>query len=157
MEVALCVSLHRPHDAATSWLTINCMWVNERPVQNPRHSGRKRGLGRRGIWVTPLAAAPARGIPCEHISGGAQWSTVPCLPVFLILALATHAAAQSPAPQLLELSKQYQTAVKARDAAKVAALYAEDAVLMPPDTPAVKGRSAIQQDQARSFQRVARG
>ena len=66
----------------------------------------------------------------------------------LILALATHAAAQSPAPQLLELSKQYQTAVKARDAAKVAALYAEDAVLMPPDTPAVKGRSAIQQDQA---------
>jgi ketosteroid isomerase-like protein len=59
------------------------------------------------------------------------------LAVFVIL-VATHAAAQSPAPQLLELSKQYQAAVKARDAAKVAALYAEDAVLMPPDTPVVK-------------------
>jgi ketosteroid isomerase-like protein len=72
------------------------------------------------------------------------------LAVFVIL-VATHAAAQSPAPQLLELSKQYQAAVKARDAAKVGALYAEDAVLMPPDTPVVKGRNAIQQDQARSF------
>ena len=73
------------------------------------------------------------------------------LAVSATLALATQAAAQSPAPQLLELSKQYQAALKARDAAKVAALYAADAVLMPPDAPAVKGRSAIQQDQARSF------
>ena len=51
------------------------------------------------------------------------------LAVSATLALATQAAAQSPAPQLLELSKQYQAAVKARDAAKVAALYAADAVL----------------------------
>ncbi len=68
-----------------------------------------------------------------------------------VLALVSHAVAQSPAPQLLEISKQYQAAVKARDAKRVAALYAEDAVLMPPDTPAIKGRNAIGQDYARNF------
>jgi uncharacterized protein (TIGR02246 family) len=71
--------------------------------------------------------------------------------VFAVLALTLHAAAQSPAPQLLELSKQYQAAVKARDAGKIAAFYAEDAVLMPPDSPPVKGRKAIQQDHQKMF------
>jgi uncharacterized protein (TIGR02246 family) len=70
------------------------------------------------------------------------------LSVVAILVFVSNAAAQSPAPQLLELDKQYTEALNARDAAKLAALYAEDAVYMPPDSPAVNGRQAIQQHYA---------
>jgi uncharacterized protein (TIGR02246 family) len=65
--------------------------------------------------------------------------------------LAHAASAQVPASPLLELSKQYLAAAKARDAAKVASFYAEDAVLMPPNAPPIEGRRAIQQDHERLF------
>ena len=68
-----------------------------------------------------------------------------------LLAVASHASAQAPTSPLLELTKQYLAAAKARDAAKVASFYAEDAVLMPPNAPPIKGKKAIQQDHERLF------
>src|ERR671911_1815416 len=70
---------------------------------------------------------------------------------FTLLAVASHASAQAPTSPLLELTKQYLAAAKARDAAKVASFYAEDAVLMPPNAPPIKGKKAIQQDHERLF------
>ena len=66
-----------------------------------------------------------------------------------LLAFTSQLSAQS--SPLLELSKQYLAAAKARDAAKVASFYAEDAVLMPPNAPPIKGRKAIQQEHERLF------
>src|SRR5215207_9797084 len=68
-----------------------------------------------------------------------------------LLAIASHTSAQAPTSPLLELTKQYLAAAKARDAAKVAWFYAEDVVLMPPNAPPIKGKKAIQQDHERLF------
>src|SRR5215216_5773232 len=68
-----------------------------------------------------------------------------------LLSVASHTSAQAQTSPLLELTKQYLAAAKARDAAKVASFYAEDAVLMPPNAPPVKGRKGIQQDHERLF------
>jgi uncharacterized protein (TIGR02246 family) len=43
-----------------------------------------------------------------------------------------------------ELRQKWMAAGNAKDAAAIAALYAEDAVVMPPNAAAVKGRAAIQ-------------
>jgi ketosteroid isomerase-like protein len=71
--------------------------------------------------------------------------------VLSVLAIASQASAQAPTSPLLELTKQYQAAVKAHDAAKVASFYAEDAVLMLPNELPIKGRRAIQQDLEQLF------
>jgi uncharacterized protein (TIGR02246 family) len=47
-------------------------------------------------------------------------------------------------PALDQLAKEFTAAFNAKDAAKVASFYADDAVLMSPDEPMVKGRSAIE-------------
>ena len=47
-------------------------------------------------------------------------------------------------PALDKLAKEWAAAFNAKDAAKVAAFYAEDAVLMPPNGPMVKGRANIE-------------
>jgi uncharacterized protein (TIGR02246 family) len=47
-------------------------------------------------------------------------------------------------PALNKLAAEFEAAFNAGDAAKVASMYAEDAVLMPPNEPMVKGRSAIE-------------
>jgi uncharacterized protein (TIGR02246 family) len=47
-------------------------------------------------------------------------------------------------PTLSKMAKEYMTAFNAKDAAKVAALYAEDAVLSVPNEPAARGRKAVQ-------------
>jgi ketosteroid isomerase-like protein len=65
--------------------------------------------------------------------------------------LAHSALRQAPTSPLLEITKQYLSAAKARDAAKVASFYAEDAVLMPPNAPPIEGRRAIQLDHERLF------
>ena len=44
----------------------------------------------------------------------------------------------------LNLAPQWEAAFNAKDAAKIASLYAEDAVVMPPDQPIVKGRANIE-------------
>ena len=48
-------------------------------------------------------------------------------------------------PQLTKLAKQWEAAYNAKDAAGVAALYAEDAAVNPPNQAAVRGRAAIQE------------
>jgi uncharacterized protein (TIGR02246 family) len=74
------------------------------------------------------------------------------LSVSAILALASSASAQTSNSPLLELSKQFGVAMKARDAAKVASFYAEDAVTMSPNEQPVKGRNAIEADLRKMFQ-----
>lgn len=54
-------------------------------------------------------------------------------------------------PGLLKPANEFAAAVKAKDAAKVASLYTEDAVLMPPNEPMVKGRQTIQAFMQRQF------
>jgi len=73
----------------------------------------------------------------------------PVLTLFILAVAAMHA--QAPTSPLLDLSKEFLAAAKARDAAKVASFYAEDAVLMPPNARPIKGRTAIQEDHERQF------
>jgi uncharacterized protein (TIGR02246 family) len=47
-------------------------------------------------------------------------------------------------PALDKLAKEWAAAFNAKDAARVASFYAEDAVLMPPNGPMVKGRANIE-------------
>jgi uncharacterized protein (TIGR02246 family) len=54
-------------------------------------------------------------------------------------------------PILDKLAGEFEAAFKAKDAAKIASYYAEDAVLMPPNQPSVKGRTAIQAHYANEF------
>ena len=61
--------------------------------------------------------------------------------LLLSLVLAAGAPATPPTPE--QTMSEYVTAFNARDAARVAALYSEDAELMPPDQPPIKGRVAI--------------
>jgi ketosteroid isomerase-like protein len=47
-------------------------------------------------------------------------------------------------PALDKLAKEFAVAFNAKDAARVGSFYAEDAVLMPPNGPMVKGRASIE-------------
>ena len=47
-------------------------------------------------------------------------------------------------PALNKLAAEWAAAYNAKDAAKVASLYADDAVLLPPNLPMVKGRANIE-------------
>ena len=77
----------------------------------------------------------AQGRPCQDY--------MPRLaPVAAILLCASTASAQT--PSLLETARQYDAAARARDAAKVASFYAEDAMMLPPGEPIIKGRRAIE-------------
>jgi uncharacterized protein (TIGR02246 family) len=51
---------------------------------------------------------------------------------------------QATDPALVKRSGEMTTAFNARDAAKIGVLYTDDAVLMPPNMPLVKGRAAIE-------------
>lgn len=54
-------------------------------------------------------------------------------------------------PTLNKLAAEFEAAFNAQDAKKLAALYAEDAVVMPANRPMVKGRAAIEADVQRDF------
>jgi uncharacterized protein (TIGR02246 family) len=54
-------------------------------------------------------------------------------------------------PAIVAVADQYLKATQAGDAAAVAALYTDDAVEMPPNSPAVKGKAAIQQYYEKQF------
>jgi uncharacterized protein (TIGR02246 family) len=54
-------------------------------------------------------------------------------------------AGASLASAFAKSARDFEAAVARGDAAGVAALYTEDAILMPPNTPAAKGRAAIQE------------
>jgi uncharacterized protein (TIGR02246 family) len=63
------------------------------------------------------------------------------------LMMACQAPAASPVDAtsaIAEQNKKFSAAVTAKDAAAIAALYAEDATLLPPNAPAAQGRTAIQ-------------
>src|SRR5262245_35107544 len=47
-------------------------------------------------------------------------------------------------PTLDKLAREFAVAFNAKDAARVAAFYTDDAVLMPPNLPAVRGRADIE-------------
>jgi uncharacterized protein (TIGR02246 family) len=74
------------------------------------------------------------------------------LAVSAILAVPCHAVAQSPAPEFVELAKQYQAAFNAGDAAKVAGLFDEHGVFMNPDGETSTGPEAIQHVYAELFE-----
>ena len=72
--------------------------------------------------------------------------------VAFVAAASVPAGAQNVSAPLLDRTKQFVAAVKAKDAAKVAACYAEDAVWMQPNGPRVTGQKAIQDQARRLFQ-----
>lgn len=55
-------------------------------------------------------------------------------------------------PKVSAIAKSYETAFNARDAAKTAALFAEDAVVNPPNAAAVRGRAAIEASIKKDFE-----
>jgi uncharacterized protein (TIGR02246 family) len=68
-----------------------------------------------------------------------------------LLAQSTPPATQSIDAAIRAVADQYVKATLAGDAKAIAALYTEDAVEMPPNEPAVKGRAAIQQHYEKLF------
>jgi len=58
--------------------------------------------------------------------------------------LAAAPSAQTTDPAIAKRSAEMTTAFNAKDAAKVGALYEQDAVLMPPNQALIKGRAAIE-------------
>ena len=48
--------------------------------------------------------------------------------------------------ELREISREWDKHFNSGDAARLAALYAEDAVSMPPNSPTLKGRKALEED-----------
>jgi len=68
-----------------------------------------------------------------------------------MLAIGSIVSAQPANSPLTELSKQYETAINAGDATKIATLFAEDAVYMAPDMPSIRGRMAIQRHHETEF------
>lgn len=69
-----------------------------------------------------------------------------CVGAGVALAMtAFHAHAQGKTdPAISKLAKEFADTFNTKDAAKVAALYTEDAVVSPPNEPAVRGRSSIE-------------
>lgn len=70
---------------------------------------------------------------------------------FLVFAGIAHGQMKTN-PTLNKMAVAFAAAYNSGDAAKVAALYAEDAVAMPPNEPSVKGRAAIEARLKREFQ-----
>lgn len=76
--------------------------------------------------------------------------------VVLAATLSAPAAAQpgsrgTPDPGIVKVADAYVKAALARDAKAIAALYTEDAIEMPPNEPAIKGRAAIEQYYTKMF------
>jgi uncharacterized protein (TIGR02246 family) len=67
-----------------------------------------------------------------------------CVGSFLAAQPAKPAAAGSADAAIRDLTKTFVAGANAKDGARIGALYAEDAVLMPPNQEMVRGRAAIQ-------------
>jgi uncharacterized protein (TIGR02246 family) len=66
--------------------------------------------------------------------------------------VAGRADAQSKREPVLDrLAVEFEAAFNARDASKIASMYADDAVLMPPDRPMIRGRGNIEAYYAQQF------
>ncbi len=70
------------------------------------------------------------------------------IPIFLVLLscaiLINTATADDFKDAVQAAAKDFSAAVKAKDDAKLAAMYAEDAMALPPNSDLIKGRAAIQ-------------
>jgi uncharacterized protein (TIGR02246 family) len=75
-----------------------------------------------------------------------------CLAVTFIAVAAAGGGQRPTDPALDKLATAFTDAFNAKDAARVAAFYAEDAIVMPPKQPMVKGRRNIEAYYARGFQ-----
>jgi uncharacterized protein (TIGR02246 family) len=73
----------------------------------------------------------------------------------LLLSTTAVVAQMTKDPEVVKLADAYVKATLAGDAKAVAALYAEDAIEMPPNLSAIKGRAAIQQYYAKLFSNPA--
>ena len=62
----------------------------------------------------------------------------------LAISLAGCSAGRSGAPDPKEVSEAFAAAYNAKDVARIASLYADDAEIMPPDAYVIKGRPAIE-------------
>jgi len=78
-------------------------------------------------------------------------SRVICAAALLIAAIAGSAGQQRTDPALDTLAEAFAEAFNAKDAARVASFYAENAIVMPPDQPMVRGRRDIEAYYARGF------
>lgn len=74
------------------------------------------------------------------------------LGVTLIAVAAARGGQQTTDPALDKLAAAFADAFNVKDAARVAAFYADDAIVMPPNQPMVRGRRAIESYYARGFQ-----
>jgi uncharacterized protein (TIGR02246 family) len=73
------------------------------------------------------------------------------LTLALVLAVAAARGQQKTDPALNRLTMEFVAAVNAKDAAKTASFYTDDAVIMPPDEKMVKGRRDIEAYYKRGF------
>jgi uncharacterized protein (TIGR02246 family) len=73
-----------------------------------------------------------------------SFTTILTAAILLFTNVSAHAADTDVKSEIQRLSDKFSEAASAGDAAAVAALYAEDAVLLPLEAPIVKGRAAIQ-------------
>lgn len=70
-----------------------------------------------------------------------------------LLGVVTPVSGQGkPSPALEKLAAEFVAAFNAKDAAKVAALFAEDGMLLPPDVPLIKGRPEIERFYKKLFE-----
>ena len=74
------------------------------------------------------------------------------LGVTLIAVAAASGRQQTTDPALDTLAAAFADAFNAKDAARVASFYADDAIVMPPNQPMVRGRRNIESYYARGFQ-----
>jgi uncharacterized protein (TIGR02246 family) len=74
-----------------------------------------------------------------------------CLIASLLLTAAAGAGQPKTDRALDHLATAFSEAFNAKDAARVAAFYAEDAIVMPPDQPMIRGRSEIEAYYTRGF------
>ena len=73
-----------------------------------------------------------------------------CVSVVVVVAALVHGQEKRD-PVLDRLASEFAAAFNAKDAAKIAAFYADDAVVMPPNQPLIKGRRSIEAYYQRGF------
>ena len=78
-------------------------------------------------------------------------SRVLCVTALLVATVGGSSGQQRTDPALNKLADAFAEAFNAKDAPRVAAFYAEDAIVMPPDQPMVRGRQNIEAYYARGF------
>src|SRR5579864_1695813 len=89
----------------------------------------------------PMVPTPAEAPKSRPFGRALKFITIAIAAAALAVAALTRAAA---APDGERLAAAFAAAYNSRDAQRVAALYAEDAELIPPDGALVEGRAAIE-------------